>query len=298
VSFKGMRANSQTLKRINLGLSKALAASKEMLFPCRGDLGRLGRVTNSCWENVGVEELPEDTLGWAEKCHRLREHFKAVKPEDRWLADLVWHCRDQNIETCYDVGANVGQFGTKLRKFGFTGSILSFEPLTQAHQRLKKTAARFDNWYVAGQMALGDKPGTIDINVSSNLHSSSGFTPSARSIEIDPGIEIIGQETVAVQTLDNIVQATPEIDSSCAALLKIDVQGYQVLVLAGATRALAQARLVFVEMNMAPVYDGAPGFVDVYTMLEARGFECISLNPAFEDTARRRMLQVDRLFCR
>jgi FkbM family methyltransferase len=242
--------------------------------------------------------LRENATGLAELFRLFRKQFKRIRPEDKWLADLIWHCNDKKIETCFDIGANVGQFGQKLSKFGYTGTIVSFEPLEEAHQLLSKMAKPFPNWYVESQTALGDTIGTVEINVSANSHSSSILDPSAISIKVDSGIKIVNKESVVMDTLDNVVERAIYLDKRTPSLIKIDVQGYEDKVIFGASHTLSSARLVFVEMNLAPVYEGAAGFVDIYTKLENQGFECISLTPAFEDNSRHRMLQVDGLFSR
>jgi len=53
--------------------------------------------------------------------------------------------RDYRIDTVFDIDANVGQYAKLVRKYGFTGRILSFEPLSEAHENLQKTAERIMN---------------------------------------------------------------------------------------------------------------------------------------------------------
>src|SRR3989442_7013142 len=44
--------------------------------------------------------------------------------------------RGQRVQFLLDVGANTGQFGSLVRKCGFLGPIVSFEPLAAAHRKL------------------------------------------------------------------------------------------------------------------------------------------------------------------
>src|SRR5262245_60167366 len=50
---------------------------------------------------------------------------------------LARHLRGLKIETVLDVGANEGQYGRILRRIGFRGRIISFEPLLQPFEVLQ-----------------------------------------------------------------------------------------------------------------------------------------------------------------
>jgi FkbM family methyltransferase len=47
---------------------------------------------------------------------------------------------NRGINLVLDVGANVGQFGLSLRNRGYAGQIMSFEPVSDAFNELKKVA--------------------------------------------------------------------------------------------------------------------------------------------------------------
>lgn len=80
--------------------------------------------------------------------------------------------RSRNVDLVVDVGANIGQYGESLRKDGFEGWIVSFEPTGAAYQALAARAGRDGRWK-ALNMALGEKEGTVEINVSEDLVFSS-----------------------------------------------------------------------------------------------------------------------------
>src|ERR1035441_7397225 len=53
---------------------------------------------------------------------------------------LIALIRQEQINLVLDVGANTGQFVTDLRAAGYTGHVISFEPLAEAHALLCKHA--------------------------------------------------------------------------------------------------------------------------------------------------------------
>ena len=77
-----------------------------------------------------------------------------------------------NITDIIDVGANFGQYGTETRTIGFTGNIYSFEPLSFAFNKLKKSSQGDLKWQI-NNFALGSVSEHKTINISKNYFSSS-----------------------------------------------------------------------------------------------------------------------------
>ena len=73
-----------------------------------------------------------------------------------------------NFETVIDVGANTGQYGKKIRKAGYSGTIISFEPISSAYLKLLETSKSDPKWLVHKRSAIGNINGTSEIQVSSN----------------------------------------------------------------------------------------------------------------------------------
>jgi len=47
-----------------------------------------------------------------------------------------------DINVLFDIGANIGQYATEIRNFGYMGKILSFEPINDVFEELKKNALK------------------------------------------------------------------------------------------------------------------------------------------------------------
>ena len=72
------------------------------------------------------------------------------------------------ITDIIDVGANFGQYGIETRSIGFRGNIYSFEPLSYAYKKLKKTSKNDNKWQV-NNFALGNVPEQKSINISKKM---------------------------------------------------------------------------------------------------------------------------------
>ena len=72
----------------------------------------------------------------------LTPRRKAKSPNAQLVA-VLQHFR---ITCVLDVGANVGQYGSLLREWGYPGRIVSFEPQADAHRALERRAAADPAW--------------------------------------------------------------------------------------------------------------------------------------------------------
>src|SRR3954451_5694866 len=74
------------------------------------------------------------------------------------------------IDTVIDVGANTGQYGKLLRGLGYSGAIVSYEPVEEAFRELCEAAEGDPGWR-AHQLALGarEEAGTIKVARGSDL---------------------------------------------------------------------------------------------------------------------------------
>ena len=71
-----------------------------------------------------------------------------------------------------DVGANKGWFAVEMRKLGFDGPIVSFEPNPEDAAHLRRKAAGDASWQIT-QVGLGRAPGRIPFRVIETGRASS-----------------------------------------------------------------------------------------------------------------------------
>jgi FkbM family methyltransferase len=177
---------------------------------------------------------------------------------------LVEFLAHRKVEIVYDVGANTGQFGSWLRRRGYRGRIVSFEPVKAAFDRLK-AAAEADGAWAAHRLALGASAGGASINVSRNTQFSS--FKRIRDDNPDSDSEIVDSEEVPVETLDSIAQG-----GLSATFLKIDTQGFEREVLDGAARLLKSTTGVLLELPIISLYESSWTMPVALEYMRERGF--------------------------
>jgi FkbM family methyltransferase len=222
----------------------------------------------------------------------LTPRAKAKSPNAQLVAVLA-HFR---ISCVLDVGANVGQYGAMLRAWGYPGRIVSFEPQATAHTALARRAAADPAWQVAPPIALGARDGEIELEVSAESDMSSLLPQSALLRRVSPSSAAIGKETVPLRRLDEV--ARPYLTLDDRAFLKIDAQGYEAEVLAGAGKLLDRLAGIQLEMSLVPLYEGERPFRAMLDELAALGFEPYLFLPGYFERKLARQLQLDGVFMR
>jgi FkbM family methyltransferase len=217
-------------------------------------------------------------------------------PDTSPLARLMVALRHSHIDLVIDIGANEGQFADELRVGGYSGRIISFEPLTVAHRQLLQESNSDSAWHVHPRCALGDRIGEIELNISGNSVSSSILPMLTSHSSAAPESAYLGHESASLITLDSV--APSYLEGAQAPFLKIDTQGYEWHVLDGAIATLPKVRGIQMELSLVPLYQGQRLWRECIERLEAEGFVLWALQPAFVDPATGRTLQWDGLFFR
>ena len=200
-----------------------------------------------------------------------------------------------NIDLVFDVGANIGQYAKLLRELGYSGRIVSFEPLSSAYSRLKAVSEKDPLWEIAPQAAIGNQEGEIIINIAGNSYSSSALPMLDAHLESAPESAYSGSETVKLSRLDTLAKNYIKSETK-SIFLKIDVQGLEKQVLEGATAILPLVKGIKLELSLVPLYEGQVLFQEMIDIVEKLGYELYGIEPGFTAEKTGRMLQMDGIF--
>lgn len=163
-----------------------------------------------------------------------------------------------------DVGANIGSY-TVLAAAGCSCKAISIEPSKGTFSVLQRNIKvnNLEHLVETHCLALSNTSGSIRFTVSCD--TTNHVVPEGDSDAADSGYE-----TVPVTTLDDLLG---ERYSSSCKVIKLDVEGYELNVLKGATRTLASENLlaIIVEINgSSSRYSGTDD--EIVNFLQGMGF--------------------------
>jgi FkbM family methyltransferase len=173
---------------------------------------------------------------------------------------------DPTIKTIFDVGANMGQFSCAISHFYPQAFIFSFEPDPETFSKLKENTRKSDN-ITTYNFAFGNENGKIEFNKNSYHHSSSILNLHKENTDFPGGnittinVDIFRLDTKAV---DFTIQKP--------ALLKLDVQGFELEVLKGGDKFISEFKYILLESSLDTLYENQPDFSQINNYLEQKGF--------------------------
>ena len=220
---------------------------------------------------------------------------KAAKLSPHW-AQLAAILEANGITTVFDIGANTGQYATWLRQSGYTGHLVSFEPLTDAHEMLQEAAAGDGKWTVAPRMALGHRIGKATLHRSAESDMSSILPLTEEALAFTPSSEMTDTEEVGLTTLDEVFHRYASPDDRV--FVKVDTQGYESAVLLGAMQSMNRIAGWQLELSLVQMYEGEPPWREVADVLIDLGYEPHLIIPGYYSRHIARMLQFDAVFFR
>ena len=191
-----------------------------------------------------------------------------------------------------DIGANRGQFALVARKCFPFAKIDSFEPLVEPAEIFERVFDGDVNTKLH-RFAIGPEKSISIMHVSNRDDSSSLLPISGLQTALFPNTKERGTREVYVAPLAEILTgAILE-----PALLKIDVQGYELLVLQGCLSLLANFKHIYVECSFIELYVGQSLASEVIDFLAKQNFRLVGVYNLYYGPDGR-SIQADFLFQR
>lgn len=190
------------------------------------------------------------------------QHRVAVSASHRSILAQGW-------KTVIDIGANRGQFALAARRWAPQARLVCFEPLTGPASVFRKVFAD-DREVTLHEIAIGPLSAQTAMHVSKQDDSSSLLPITELQDKMFPGTAETGTTTVTVEPLQQML--TPA-DIVAPALLKIDVQGFELQALKGCETLLSMFDCVYAECSFLELYSGQALAGEVISYLEQKGFQ-------------------------
>lgn len=184
--------------------------------------------------------------------------------------------------TVFDIGANIGQFALLYASLvGPSGRVVAFEPCGATAGRLKGNIKRngFTNITVEQAAIHEQHNGSVTMNIYPAIHSvwNTIGTPEMKNRKGEV-VQPVGREEVRTVSVDGYCA---EHGIETIDLLKIDVEGAELLALKGATGMLRRDAVSRVQFEVSQDMFEGMGLdgTEVFDYLADRGFECRQIEP-------------------
>jgi FkbM family methyltransferase len=187
-----------------------------------------------------------------------------------------------------DVGAAFGSWSSECSRVFSDSQYVLIEPLQEYEEQLKKICLELKNTsFVSG--CAGSRDGEQILHVHEDLVGSSFMS------EIE-GAEVDGKERVVKTiTLDTLVR---EKQLKGKYLIKIDVQGAELEVLAGAQNLLSDTECLILEVSLFRSFVGGADLYDIVEYMKKYGFVAYDIASLLYRPYDNALCQFDMVFVR
>lgn len=212
---------------------------------------------------------------------------------DYHLMELI---RKLDISVVVDVGAHHGEYALRLRRLGFTGSIVSYEPSPEAFAVLAERANPDPNWSVV-QKAASNRDGEAKLVIYGQSQLNSLFEASDYG-SANWGEDMGRRGSLSVETcrLQPMIRELKKAHNRV--LLKVDTQGNDLTVLEGTDSELHSVHALQVEVPVQSIYAGVSDFLETVGRLTDLGFDITGMFPIMRDPRDGlRVVEFDCILC-
>ncbi len=221
----------------------------------------------------------------------LRLPATRIHPDWRILEDV------SALETPHvvlDLGARNGWFFKCWKEYSKGALVHAFEPDYEAYEILAQQYADQNDVSIS-PMGVGATKSLQTFYYMQNSSVSSSFLPhdsqAWADIKYDAGE--IQERQLEITTLDDYCEQKNLEDIY---LIKIDIQGYELEALLGATSTLDRTSYLLIESSIKPLYQDSANFTQVHDFMAARGFHLMNFRAWHRGN--NQLIEADMLFRR
>jgi FkbM family methyltransferase len=224
-------------------------------------------------------------------CSLLKKLFGTGKSARAEIPDterslVLLRNRGFNPTTIIDCGAYVGRWTEMARKIFPDAVFLLLEANPAKERRLKEVqeAAPATTRYAIAVIGAESRPSVRFYQMESGSSVFEEQSAVSRNVIEAP-----------MRTLDEIVL---EKNLQDVQFIKLDVQGYELEILKGASKSLSTALAVLMEVSFLQYNKGAPLFAEVIRFMDEHGFVVYDIGSLVRWQGDDSLLQADLLFVR
>jgi FkbM family methyltransferase len=207
------------------------------------------------------------------------------------MTSMEWSLRNLRVlgfqpKCIVDVGAYVGNWTCLVKKVFPDAKVMMLEAQQSKEVELNRVCAMYGGDVSYRLCLLGAEP-----------------RERVEFYELETGSSVLAEQSsvprrltsYSMCRLDDVLTSTPYANVD---FLKLDVQGYELEVLKGATAVLEQTQAILMEVSLLPLIEGAPLVEDVLSFMTTRGFCLYDICSLIRRPLDRALWQSDFLFLR
>jgi FkbM family methyltransferase len=173
----------------------------------------------------------------------------------------------------FDVGANLGQYATMIRReVDYKGLLISFEPIPAAASKLKDLSRNDKNWIVHDH-AISTIDGEQEFNIMAAPQFSSLSTPVHTNVELFNEMNrATSTISVKTETLTTALNRLREKHGFKRPFLKLDTQGWDTEIVRSSREAVSRFIGLQSELSIKKIYAHSMDFREAIALYESCGF--------------------------
>lgn len=211
-----------------------------------------------------------------------------IKTIDKYDLDgMIKFINEKNKPVIFDVGANKGQSIKRFKRMFKECTIHSFEPGNSECDQMRVNHKNDNSVYI-NNVGVGEKKEFLEFNINANtthssfkklLENTTWIKKRSEVKKIENEKYTISKELKQIITLDDYAN-TNEIET--IDILKIDTQGYDDKVIAGAKNLINgnKIKIIQIEIIFSEIYENSFNIYDIEKFLIPNGYKLFGFSNA------------------